>query len=471
MTRRGPAGARAGRRAAAALDGVRGFALLAHRLDRCAGLDEAVETAAAAAAELLGARRAAVCRIRQDTCLVLTVQPSQVDPRYAEYLATPFRAEDRPALRTLIRDRASWLAHAVDVTGKPVEPGDTDAGDEVEVATLREVGLASALASPVVVNGSVWGQVYALRGPDSGLFSVDDVARAEVVGALLAGAIARVDLEEQVRHLVADDPLTGLPNRRAADNAAEAALEDGREVCIVMADVDGLKRVNDRMGHETGDDLLRTVADVLRRVADELPGSTAARIGGDEFCLVTVGHHRATVAEVLSRVVGGYPLPHGAAISYGLASTAVTGEVTARHLFRRADIAQYRAKRARARAQESAVPATADPAVTAERVVVAGAAAITAAQSGAVPRLCALAAAVTETLSGSDWAVLMERDGDDAAIARGGSPADLERAQATVRLTHRTWVVEIGASVNAATGAQVTTALQALVAIAVDGAS
>jgi diguanylate cyclase (GGDEF)-like protein len=76
-----------------------------------------------------------------------------------------------------------------------------------------------------------------------------------------------------VRHLVADDPLTGLANRRVADSEAESALESGHETCIVMCDVDGLKRVNDDMGHDAGDDLLRSVADVLSRAADALPGS------------------------------------------------------------------------------------------------------------------------------------------------------------------------------------------------------
>jgi diguanylate cyclase (GGDEF)-like protein len=321
----------------------------------------------------------------------------------------------------------------------------------------------------------VWGQLIAARGEGRPIFHADDVARAEVLAALAAGAIARVDLEAQVRHLIADDPLTGLANRRVADSSAETALESGQETCIVMCDVDGLKRVNDQLGHETGDDLLRSVADVLRRTADALPGATAARIGGDEFCLITVGRRRAEVAEVMAATIAEFPLPHGAAISYGLASTAVAGAVSARQLFRQADMAQYRAKRARARARRAAAPATADPAVTAERVVVAGSAAIVAAQSGIVPRLCALAAAATETLGGSGWAVLMRRPGapDDepaSAVARGGGPAEVGAESFTTVVGHGPWVVEVGVSGTAATGEVVDTSLDALVAVAVLGA-
>ena len=320
----------------------------------------------------------------------------------------------------------------------------------------------------------MWGQLYAVRARPGPPFRVDDVARAEVLAALVAGAVARVDLEAQVRHLVADDPLTGLANRRIADAEAEAALESGHETCIVMCDVDGLKRVNDELGHDTGDDLLRSVADVLGRAAAALPGSTAARIGGDEFCLVTVGRRRAEVADVMAATIAAFPLPHGAAISYGIASTAVTGSVSARHLFRQADTAQYKAKRARARALRSMVPATADPVVTAERVLVAGTAAIVAAQSGVVPRLCAFAAAATETLGGSAWAVLTRRERRRRA-RRPRSPVVAARPSSAwsrppPSSIHDLWQVEIGMSATAATGEVVATSLDALAAVAILGA-
>ncbi|MGY4644047.1 diguanylate cyclase domain-containing protein [Cellulomonas sp. URHB0016] len=475
MTRRAAEGTRKDQGSGASLGGVRGLALAAHRLDRCRTLEDVAQVTAATAVEVLAARGAAFCRIEQDTCRVQVVVPAPPEARIRWLNRTSYRADDRPALRSLIRDRVGWVAHAVTVDGTPTVPGDPEAGDEVEVRMLHEIGASSGMAVPLVVNGAVWGQIFASRDLGTPPFQVEDVARAEVLAALVAGAVARVDLEAQVQHLVADDPLTGLVNRRVADTSAEAALESGSETCIVMCDVDGLKRVNDQLGHETGDDLLRSVADVLRRAAEALPGATAARIGGDEFCLVTVGRRRSEVAEVMAATIAEFPLPHGAAISYGLASTAVTGAVSARHLFRQADMAQYRAKRARARARRAAAPATADPAVTAERVVVAGSAAIVAAQSGIVPRLCALAAAATETLGGSAWAVLMRRAGapDDeapAAVARGGGPAEVGAESFTTVVGYGHWVVEVGISGTAATGEVVDTSLDALVAVAVLGA-
>lgn len=447
---------------------MRGLAVTAHQFDACRSIEDVVEAAAQAAMAVLGADACSVSRISQETSRLLHLEPSDHDPRWHQFLSPTYRADERPALRALLRNRESWVARAFDAQGRSVPPGDTSAGDRVEVELLREVGAASAMTSPVVVNDAVWGQITVVRDFDAPLFHVDDVATAEVLAALTAGAIARVDLEQQMRHMIADDPLTGLANRRTADRAAEMALASGRETCVVMCDVDGLKRVNDELGHDAGDDLLRAVADVLRRAADTIPGATAARIGGDEFCLVTVDQPRDVVATAMSTTVAKFPLPHGAAISYGIASTAVMGSVEARHLFRRADQAQYQAKRRRARARARVTPPISDPVQAVERLTSSGAVAIGAAAPAVVPRLCAFAAAATETLGGDSWAVRERMPGSDTftTVARGGSPADVSETR-MLTVERDEWVVEIAVAATASTGRQVQTALSALVAIAI----
>jgi diguanylate cyclase (GGDEF)-like protein len=446
--------------------GVRGLGLAAHRLERCMTLSEVAEVAAAMAHPLLDARSAAICRIRQETCSVLAVEPTPESDAEKELARTAFRAEDRPALRGLIRDRRSWVAHA----REDLIEADL-AGDPVEIAGLRSMDRTSALASPIVVNGQVWGQVYASRGGDDELFGVDDIACAEVLAVLVASAVARVDLEDQVRHLIADDPLTGLGNRRVADHAADAALETGLETCIVMCDVDGLKRVNDELGHDAGDDLLRSVADVLRRVQDQLPGSTAARLGGDEFCIVTAGIPRAEVSQAISSTVKQFALPHGAAISWGIASSAGGRVEQPRTLFRRADAAQYQAKRSRARAALARRRQIAEQAVTVDRLIAAGVAAIVGAQTGAVTRLCALAAAATSSLGGATWTVLRDAgDGVPAAIARGGTPSADTTNVRSLTVEHAPWSVQVETSTAGPSEDTLVDSLQALVDVAVHGA-
>lgn len=447
---------------------MRGLALVAHRFDRAEAINEVVEVAASLACELLEAQSVSLCRIEQDTCRALAVYPPIVggteDEVAAALTQSTFRADDRPALRSLIRDRSSWVAHAP-------EDG-PDWGDAVECATLRAMGSVTALASPIVVNGTVWGQIHAVRSLANPLFEVDDIATAEVVAALIAAAVARVDLDEQVRHLVADDPLTGLGNRRVADHAADAAFRSGLEMCIVMCDVDGLKRVNDEFGHDAGDDLLRNVSDVLRRAQDQLPRSTAARLGGDEFCLVTVDIPRDEVKRVLARMIKRFPLTHGAAISWGIASSADGRPDHPRTLFRRADAAQYQAKRRRARAVRAEATSASAKAVTVEKLITAGVTAILGAQTGVVPRLCALAAAATGALDGAAWSVLRDADrGAMAAVARGGLPSGDRGESRTLAVAHQPWVVEVETSAPEADSPQFGDALLLLIELAVQGAS
>jgi diguanylate cyclase (GGDEF)-like protein len=93
---------------------------------------------------------------------------------------------------------------------------------------------------------------------------------------------------EQVRHLAASDPLTGLANYRklldVLDTETERTLRTGRSFAVLLLDLDGLKRINDTYGHLVGSRALCRVADILRvhcRAID-----TAARYGGDEFAVV-----------------------------------------------------------------------------------------------------------------------------------------------------------------------------------------
>jgi diguanylate cyclase (GGDEF)-like protein/PAS domain S-box-containing protein len=107
--------------------------------------------------------------------------------------------------------------------------------------------------------------------------------------------------EERLRFQSTHDALTGIYNR-AFFEAEMERLVHGREqiTSIIIADVDGLKRVNDSQGHAVGDDLLREAVKVLRSVfrASEV----LARIGGDEFAVLLPGLTAATVQKMMDRV-------------------------------------------------------------------------------------------------------------------------------------------------------------------------
>lgn len=383
------------------------LATAARDLESCTDLAALTLTCVRAVRTILGARSVALCRIEQETCRVIELDPPPRSFAGQDLVQQTFRADERPALRSLVRDHRSWVAHVDDPTSDPAE-----------LDMLDKIGMASSLGVPIIVHGLVWGSIYAVREGGGGPMDASDVAVVEVLAGLFAGGLMRVDLENQVQHLIASDPLTGLANRRVADHAVQTALASGQETCVVMCDVDGLKRINDELGHHRGDDLLRAVADVLRRASDQLPGSIAARLGGDEFCLVSVGVPRSRIAAVLEEATR-TPLLHGATLSYGIATTAVTGPVSAHSLFRRADAAQYRAKRARARAATSS-PAAAAPGHdrSAQDLLVAGLAAIDdlGSTAGTAGRLAAVAAATTELVDGANWYVSRLEGGTDEIV-------------------------------------------------------
>jgi diguanylate cyclase (GGDEF)-like protein/PAS domain S-box-containing protein len=162
----------------------------------------------------------------------------------------------------------------------------------------------------------------------------------------------RIKAEAHITHLANHDPLTGLANRmyfRAALDAALAAhsTTENQDVVIHCLDLDGFKPVNDTYGHAAGDDILRMVAERLRKGTRS--GDLVARLGGDEFAILQVagpGEAEALARRIVDMLkkpfaVGDLEITIGC--SAGVAMTA-SEAFDADHLMRAADEALYRAK-------------------------------------------------------------------------------------------------------------------------------
>jgi diguanylate cyclase (GGDEF)-like protein len=321
-------------------DRIRSLAVMARALGRSADLRTMLETAAEEALPALGAASVSVSRVEAGTGTIRTIiNVGDLAPHEQRWPTDEvYGLHEFTQLASVLEDLKPWTASVDDPDSDPNEVG-----------LLRSLGKATALAAPMIVDGVLWGEFYATRHAGVANFAEIDTAYSEALVAILAGAISRAQQEEALGRLAYRDSLTGLANRRALDEAAVLAMsvaaEGTQEVTVVMADVNGLKLVNDTVGHDAGDGVLRAVSAILQRHIGVLHGSLIARLGGDEFAALVPGQPLDRVmAAALAACEAAEQLPYGAGLSCGVASTSFLPGASAAELFRAADRAQYLAK-------------------------------------------------------------------------------------------------------------------------------
>ena len=195
------------------------------------------------------------------------------------------------------------------------------------------------------IEGMVW-----VDDPKDRLLPSDEALQALRVFANQAmSAIESARRLDSLEHLAAHDPLTGLRNRRDFELGIDRHLDElGPEgdLSLLVIDLDHFKRVNDSLGHDAGDDVLRRFAEVLRAVGD---GDVPTRLGGEEFALVLPGAaegHALAVAEHVRLLVRSefatFACP--VSVSIGVAGRGLEAR-DASELMRAANRALYAAKR------------------------------------------------------------------------------------------------------------------------------
>lgn len=330
---------------------------LSRQLAQATSTDEVAQRLAGAVPAVIGAHRSAVLlwdeqrevlRVRARASSDSTQLPAP--PRDAISLSdTPVVAEMARTLRPVHvhRDRAD--------------------------AYLRErltlLGLEEILAVPIQSGGEMLGAIAALRGPGSPKL-VDEQALADRLAGMAdqaALALEKVRLleqereavrrlrhdEQRIKQLAYRDALTDLPNGRHFAEALDACLAgaeaDGRQLALLFCDLDRFKNVNDSMGHDKGDELLKVAAARLTRCIRD--SDTLARLGGDEFTLLLNGVTGAEDAAVIAeRVVAAFRDPINLdgqevflSASVGVALYPNDG-LDAQTLLKNADTAMYGAK-------------------------------------------------------------------------------------------------------------------------------
>jgi diguanylate cyclase (GGDEF)-like protein len=221
--------------------------------------------------------------------------------------------------------------------GELARAGDPDAG-------------AERISFPLRTGSSDFGQLVL----SSNSFESEQVETATSLANQVVVALENARLHRLVERQALVDSLTGLANRRSVEETLRGELARasrfGNEVCVVFADLDFFKLVNDKYGHAAGDEVLKAFAAALRETVRE--SDVAGRWGGEEFALVLTGTgslggarlaERARVA-IESRKV---EMPTGEQVSvtasFGVASYPETQELG--ELLAAADSALYEAKR------------------------------------------------------------------------------------------------------------------------------
>ncbi len=189
--------------------------------------------------------------------------------------------------------------------------------DEIIGTNLRDSKLAQLSSAQfaelweTLRNGEIWeGEVNSVRHNSERYWEHIVISPIRTIGSdithymLAAQDISvRKGYEERLLHQAHYDHLTDLPNRLLALDRLTSAISRARRqrglVAIIFIDLDGFKKVNDLMGHNAGDRLLKVAARRLQACARD--GDTIARLGGDEFAAILPDLHQINDAELLAR--------------------------------------------------------------------------------------------------------------------------------------------------------------------------
>jgi|SRR5471030_2043001 len=181
----------------------------------------------------------------------------------------------------------------------------------------------------------------------------DDLGRVSHYVAVFSDISAIKNSEHELTHLAHHDPLTDLPNRLLFTDRVEQALTSAqlhkRGCALLMIDLDHFKMINDSLGHNIGDQLLKAVA--VRFKGLFVPGITLARLGGDEFAVLAENCPQLVQAAALAqRIIDGIKEPfeidgHQLFINASIGISLFPGDaLSAEQLLRNADSALFKAK-------------------------------------------------------------------------------------------------------------------------------
>jgi diguanylate cyclase (GGDEF)-like protein len=276
-------------------------------------------------------------------------------------VACALRGVHAPISGTISTLRPGSVSHEVFFNKRPLLVRDTDRSFGRNGERQFPYASRSFVSVPLRDNGQALGVLQLTEREEEKVFTPGDLSLLERLSLQVSGAIRKARLEEEVKELrvtSSTDHLTGVHNRRFLEEQLTIELKRarrfGQSLAVAMLDLDDFKALNDEMGHEYGDRVLRKIAGTIRQQLRSV--DVLARYGGDEFVLLLPGTGATgalnTVEKIRSRIAS-VELPGGEktaprrtfSVSAGLAVYPDTA-ATADELLRQSDQALYQAKKA-----------------------------------------------------------------------------------------------------------------------------
>ncbi|MEA2254426.1 MAG: hypothetical protein QOG35_471 [Solirubrobacteraceae bacterium] len=196
-------------------------------------------------------------------------------------------------------------------------------------------------------DGEVTGAIWADEPIDLLLPTTERLQALRAFANQASSALESARQLEHMRHLAEHDPLTGLRNRRDFEPRIGRWMDGGRSLALLVCDLDHFKRVNDSLGHESGDEVLRRFSDILRRCTrgSDVP----TRVGGEEFAVMLPGADAKAALAVAERLrmavrehFEAFPVPISVSVGVAVRDADLA---EAPSLLRAANRALYAAKR------------------------------------------------------------------------------------------------------------------------------
>jgi diguanylate cyclase (GGDEF)-like protein len=239
-------------------------------------------------------------------------------------------------------------SEVIDSSDTVIEKDLTDAPESLRL--FKEC--ASRMSIPLISFGQTHG-VLSLHSSKRNAFRASELQSLESVADICANSIQNAHYVERVKQLAYLDGLTGIFNRRFFElriiEEIERARRYGTGMSVIMADIDGFKRLNDEFGHLLGDEVLRQVSSLFHQQLRKI--DVVCRYGGEEFAILltqTNEQQALAIAEKLRKMVAEWQfpgVPRTVTISAGVAAFPIHGK-TRDEMIRAADSGLYAAKQA-----------------------------------------------------------------------------------------------------------------------------